>query len=56
MFGQGLQPQQGEYDALFRFQQLQAEQNQQMMIFFQQQNQDMMKRQEEQTQLKMMVN
>ena len=52
MNGQGIQPQ-AEMDALFRFQQLQAEQNKQMMIFFQQQNQEMMNRQEEQSLLKM---
>ena len=52
MNGQGLQSQ-AEMDALFRFQQLQGEQNKQMMIFFQKQNQEMMNRQEEQSLLKM---
>ena len=51
MPGQGQQPQTGEVDAMFRFQQFQAEQNKQMMIFFQQQNQEMMKLQQQQNEL-----
>ena len=48
---QGAQVQTGaDVDALYRFQQFQAEQNKQMMMFFQQQNQDMMKSQQERTQ------
>ena len=46
-------PGQQEMQALFRFQQLQAEQNKQMMIFLQQQNQEMHKMQQEQNELKM---
>ena len=48
---QGVQVQTGaDVDALYRFQQFQAEQNKQMMMFFQQQNQDMMNSQQERTQ------
>ena len=53
MAGHGVQEHGREMDALFRYQQFQAEQNQQMMIFFQQQNQEMMKLQQDQSSQKM---